>query len=66
MKKQSRILVERERFPRYAPEMIRMSEPSLSPLRKILRSMWNLWAEAISDPKYIHPDEETRRMAAPR
>lgn len=63
---ESRRLVERERIPRYQPQVPTLPIPPVNILNGIVRSLKNLWAEAISDLKYIHPDEETRKMAAPR
>ena len=63
---ETRRLVERERLPQYQPQVPPLAIPPVNMLHSIVRSLKNLWAEAISDPAYIHSDEETRKMAAPR
>lgn len=32
----------------------------------LLQKLKNLWAHLVSDPKAIHPSEETRRMSTHR
>ena len=66
MRDESRRLVERGRLPQYQPQVPPLPIPPVNLVHSIARALKNLWAEAISDPKYIQPAEEARRIAALR